>query len=377
MEALRIGHGMKTREPVGERPAALAQVPASPCGEDAPGEARFLQYETAKPFMVGLLHHTRNIRYLIHEAHVTGRSAILPPLALAPRHNFGIRREWRWEHYYDFSASSLTDAAGRQHPLPIADHPPGEGVRTWTLPGGTPMPDCARHYPLVVRRIADSFFKRELPVDTWPAVTVDLRCPERITTLARSVVRRLRALGGGHFVAVHVRRGDRIATKSVPDWPTRPPHVGRFLRDRGVADGTVVYIASNEREPDFWRPLEETWRVFRYVDFPVLEALVSGADEAPDNYLLYQVELQVLREGSLRIGTMPNEVWDWMHHWLVDQRNWPPPGFRRRWWQDGMRRIKPLIDRIADRLPPGPRRRLLSAWRTAWWAAFTPRLPDR
>ena len=93
--------------------------------------------------------------------------------------------------------------------------------------------------------------------------------------LARPVVRRLRSLGGGYFVAVHVRRGDQIAKGRIPDWLTRPAHVGRFLRSWGVADGTVVYIASNEREPDFWKPLKETWQVLSCADFPALEALAS------------------------------------------------------------------------------------------------------
>ena len=346
---------------------------------DTPGETRCLQYETAEPVVVGLLHHTRNLCHLLCEAHVTARLAILPALDLNPMHNFGLRREWRWEHYYDFGASSLTDAAGRQYPLPIANRPPGEGVRTLKLPGGAPMPDRARRYPLVVRRIADSFFERELPVDAWSEITVDLRPSGRAMALARPVVRRLRSLGGGCFVAVHVRRGDQIAKGKIPDWLTRPAHVGRFLRDRGVAGGTVVYIASNEREPGFWKPLEETWRVLHHADFPSLEALVSGAvgdgEGKPDNYLLFQVEQAVLREGSLRIGTVPNEAWGWMHDWLMDRKHWPRPGFRRRLLQAGMLRIRTPIRRLERRLPPKLRKRLARARRVAWQAVFMPPPP--
>ena len=192
------------------------------------------------------------------------------------------------------------------------------------------------------------------------------------------MVRRLRSLGGGYFVAVHVRRGDQIAKGRIPDWLTRPAHVGRFLRSWGVADGTVVYIASNEREPDFWKPLKETWQVLSCADFPALEALVSPPlppDEAPDNYLLYQVELAVLREGSLRIGTMPNEAWDWMHDWLMDRKHWPRPGFRRRLLQAGMSRLKTPIRRIERCLPRKPRRMLALARRMAWQAVFMPPPP--
>ena len=142
---------------------------------------------------------------------------------------------------------------------------------------------------------------------------------------------------------------------------TRPAWIGRFLRDRGVADGAVVYIASDERKPDFREPLKETWRVLRYVDFPALEALISSADETSDSYLLYQVEMTVLREADLRIGTMPNEVWTWMHDWLMDKEIWPPPSVRQRLLQAVIRRLDTPIRRIEDRLPRIPKRMLVSA----------------
>ena len=322
-----------------------------------PGEPRFLQYRTPRPPVGGLLDLSGRLALLLREAHVTGRLAILPPLTLDPRYNFGVRREWRWEHYFDLGASRLTDAAGRRHPLPIADCRPGDGVRTLRLRGGTLMPDRARDYPLVVRRLSHlSSLGRQLPVAGWPAATVDLLPAARAAALARPVVERLRSLGGGRFVAMHVRRGDRIALGEVPDRLTQSAHVGRCLRDRGVAAGAVVYIATDERDPDFWRPLQDIWRVFRHADFPALDALVSGAGEAPDNYLLFQVEREILREGHLRLGTMPNRDWAHMHGWFIDPKDWPPskmrsPGARRRWLVNRVRRLGAPVLRVEEMLP--------------------------
>ena len=62
----------------------------------------------------------RNLECLLAEAHALGRLAILPPLRLAPRHNFGAPRAWRWETYFDLDGSVLVDAAGRPGPLPLA-----------------------------------------------------------------------------------------------------------------------------------------------------------------------------------------------------------------------------------------------------------------
>ena len=328
------------------------------------GEPRFLQYEAAAPVAAGLLHHASNLEFLLREAHATARLAILPPPHFSLKHNFGVRREWRWEHYFDFAASSLTDADGRRFPLPIADCRPEEGARTLRLRGGEAMPERARNYPLVVRRISHPAFGRELPTDGWPESAVELRPSARAAALARPVAQHLRSLGGGRFAAVHVRRGDHVAAGYVPYVPARltaPPHIRQCLRRWGAADGAVVYIASDERDPDFWKPLQETYRLFRYVDFPALEALISGVDEAPDNYLLFQVEREVLREGYPRIGTMPNRMWAHMHDWLIDRENWPPrPGFGRR-LALGVRRLGPRIRRVEKRLPQKPSRMLASA----------------
>ena len=325
------------------------------------GEPRFLQYEAAAPVAAGLLHHASNLEFLLREAHATARLAILPQPHFSLKHNFGVRREWRWEHYFDFAASSLTDADGRQFPLPIADCRPEEGARTLRLRGKEAMPERARNYPLVVRRISHPAFGRELPTDGWPESAVELRPSARAAALARPVAQHLRSLGGGRFAAVHVRRGDRVAAGQVPDRLTSPPHIRQRLRHWGAADGAVVYIASDERDPDFWKPLQETYRLFRYVDFPALEALISGVGEAPDNYLLFQVEREVLREGDLRIGTMPNWAWAHMHDWLIDREDWPPrPSFSRR-LALGARRLARPLRRIEEYLPRTPSRMLASA----------------
>ena len=57
-----------------------------------------------------------NLECLLREAHASGRLALLPALNLAPHHNFGIDRDWRWDAYVDFEASRLLDSAGEEHP---------------------------------------------------------------------------------------------------------------------------------------------------------------------------------------------------------------------------------------------------------------------
>lgn len=111
----------------------------------------YLQYETSTPIVSGSEHQASNLRCLLQEAHATGRLAVLPALCLSPMHNFGICREWEWETYFDLGGSHLVDATGQEHPLPIADDLPTDGVQTLGLRQGEHMPARARDYTQVIR----------------------------------------------------------------------------------------------------------------------------------------------------------------------------------------------------------------------------------
>ncbi len=311
---------------------------------------RYLHYETASPVVAGLNHQVSNLRCLLLEAHATGRLALLPSLHLDPKHNFGVRRDWKWESYFDMDKSRLVDPAGRESPLPIADHWPNAGIRTLVLHPGERIPAYARNYPAypppricssyagmgaeppphLVRRIKHHVFSREVPADDWPATELRLVPSPLVLALARSAVQQIGLLDDGRFVAVHIRRGDRL--KQYPGWLTEPAHIRKCLTERRIADGSVVFIASDERAPNFWKPLQEHYRLIRFVDFPRLEALVSPADgRLPDNYLLYQVERAIMRSAWMRIGTLPVRGSD-MHGYLVSEEDWSrPPDVRNTW----------------------------------------------
>lgn len=283
----------------------------------------YLQYKTSAPVVAGLDHQVANLRCLLREAHVTGRLAVLPPIHLCPKHNFGVRRDWKWEAYFDFGESRLIDATGQERPLPIADEWPDADDRTLSLRPGERMPSGARHYRLVVRHVELTTFKKEIPADDWPTITIRLRASASVTDLARHVVQHIALLDGGRFAAVHVRRGDRLKLhREYPGRLTEPAHIRKYLTELGVAEGSVLFIASDERDPNFWRPLAEHYRLIRYVDFPRLEALAAKGGDLPDNYLLYQVEREVMRSAWLRVGTLPKHDELYMHGSLVSEENW-------------------------------------------------------
>lgn len=286
--------------------------PAAKWGSQGESRGRaFLQYQPCRPFVAGLKHWSSNLHCLLGEAWETGRLAILPPLVLDPKHNFGIDREWKWESYFDLDRSALIDAGGREQPLPISPHRADASLPTLVLQPGEPMPTRARRYPLAIRRIESHTFKREVPTNGWLATNLRLAPAACVLKLVWPVILHLSGLDGGRFVAVHVRRGDRLARREYSRRLTEPPHIRKILQERGVADGAVLFIASDEGRQDFWDPLKKYYRVVRYVDFPSLKAIVAPSNQSPprhgprDNYLLYQVEREIMRRAALWIETLP------------------------------------------------------------------------
>lgn len=314
--------------------------------------SRYLEYETVAPARSGLLHVVSDLRCLLTEARSAGRLAILPQLLLRPRHNFGIDREWRWDAYFDFGRSVLADSAG-EHPLPLANHEPAAELTTLVLDPGEPLPPDAADYPRIVRRFSNSSvpFRKQVPLPALARTQLRLAPSAEVTALAAPVLNRLAALSKGGFVAVHARRGDRVAYGEVPSRLTEPAGIRRHLRACEVADGSAIFLASDERRADFWKPLEEHYRLVRYVDFPKLAALVSPRDGLlPDNYLLYQVEREVMKAARLWIETLPF-VEPCAHSWLVSERFWTKTA-RRRARRDRWRLWKNRVRRIAGALAP-------------------------
>ena len=274
--------------PAGRAPPPLARAP------------RYLRYDAKTAIVVGMNHWLTNLECLMREAYATSRLAVLPALDLSPRHNFGVDREWRWESYVDLGESRLVDADGREHPLPLASRPPDVALPALTLNPGERMPPGAQVRRLVVRRIEHSLYRADVPEADRPPVDVRFRPAPRVRELARPMIEALTARGEGRFTAVHVRRGDR-------GWKrfTVPACIQAHLKGRGVADRSVVFILSDERAPGFWEPLKEHYDLVRYTDCPRLAGLVSGADgRRPDNYLLYEVEKEIMRSAALRIESL-------------------------------------------------------------------------
>ena len=278
---------------------------------------RYLRYAVRDERPAGLKHRLRNLRWLVADAHTSGRVAELPAPALDPRHNFGVSRSWLWDTYVDLATSVLVDAGGAERRLPLVRRIPDEpSLSTLRLPPRARLPADADRFGLVVREVTDNLYLREVALGRWPTppalrgvlpprapVTVRLQPSRRVLALARELIVALRGEGG--YAAVHVRRGDRLV--GPVRRATDPGRVCRVLRDRGVPAGTTVFLLTDERDPAYRAALGRHYRIVTARDFPEPAGLVCGeGGREPDNYLLFAVEQAVARAADLYIATLPD-----------------------------------------------------------------------
>ena len=193
----------------------------------------------------------------MREARALGRTALLPPLELDVAHNFGVARDWRWETYFDLAASRLVAADGAESPLPLAGRAP-PGLRPFRVAATARVPAAARDAALVVRRLNERVYGRDVRFAARPPPAFRMAPSARVAALARPVLDALARGAPGGFAAVHVRRGDllpRVARRTHPDAVR-----GRLAR-LGVTDGAVVFVLSNERDGSWWAALGRHYRL--------------------------------------------------------------------------------------------------------------------
>ena len=282
--------------------------------EDGPG---YLRYLPAQPEAGGMSHWLANLQCLLREALKLGRLAVLPPLGLSRRHNFGIARDWRWETYFDVGGGCLVAADGAALPLPVVARATGHTAPVLRVASGAPAPGHGPARTTVERRVGP-LYGEHVPSAGLAAATLRLPPSSAVLALARPVVARLASPAGG-YVAVHVRRGDRMRWRRRWRAGTSPERIRAMLHAQGVAANVPVFFLSDERDPVFWAALRDDCRLYRHTDFAALAALVDRAGrDAPDNYLLYEAEVEIMRHARLRIGTVAGRGRVAADAWLLE-----------------------------------------------------------
>ena len=255
----------------------------------------------------GISHQKSNLVSMAKEAFLAKRVLCLPCFHLHAKHNHGRQVLTTMEEYYDMG--SLRVEGEPVETLGINREPElGEDeIVTVAAARDAGEPDAA----LVCKDVSRLSRLRPLYEDLYPGFR-DLRVELGIHPSLTEIGDRIADLIAEGTTWIHVRRGDRTGQT---DEATRPEHIHRQIAR--FAPGTnTIYIATDEREPDFFAPLREHYELLTCGDFPELEDL--GAE---DNYRLFLVEQVIGARCAKRLSTFRTASPDY-HGYLHEDRGW-------------------------------------------------------
>lgn len=267
------------------------------------GSDKFLMYSfDGERRPVGLMHNLYNLEHLCRDAVDMGRTPVIPRPAFDRQHNLGRSVDTDWASYIDLAAIRVTDlkvdpkAEMRVHAVLETEWCRGNFTDEDFAMIGCRDDQGDPEVRVVVRVMPPS-------MDPWDGSDVRLReryqvrlkYAEDIQGLIDSVVRNL-----GSYVAVHVRRGDRLALNRRIDSFTRAPSISRFL-DGTFPAGTRVFLMSDERGEGFFDELRARHSVVTWRDLETVVEFMKVRNG--DNYALFCIEKGIYYHATARVSS--------------------------------------------------------------------------
>lgn len=257
----------------------------------------------------GLMHNLANLIDFMREAISLSRIPVIPVPCFDWNHNFGVQIDCEWSKYFCLEETKVYSPDN----ILIEPECPTQSFRYILNSEFNKLkfPDfeVARIAPFKNGADSDVCEKtvliRELTSDTalWGQISgsnatnydVRLNFSDQVVNLARLVTNQITP-----YIALHVRRGDRLRLNRRYDKHTKPDYITRFLF-QNFNEVPNVFLMSDERKSDFFDSLKKNINMFTYKDFADLSTLIQGA--APDNFMLFCVEKKIYYDAFKRIGT--------------------------------------------------------------------------
>ena len=106
-----------------------------------------------------------------------------------------------------------------------------------------------------------------------------------------------------YYIAMHIRSNDFYVMQDSSRYWNTTWHLKHIInRNRSIYKGCKIYIMSDIQDRRYFDFLKKDYNVYRYFDFPELEALVSkNNDSEIDNAMLYSVEKNILQYAHTKI----------------------------------------------------------------------------
>lgn len=268
-----------------------------------PDPSRYLTVQVqARP---GINHLRFALELLVREAVSVGRMPVAFKPRFDPRHNRDHDIDVDWDRYIDLDRVELVEAeTGVLTVIRVLRGVELDSIESlaalWIERDHVLTARECHDFDLIVRHNRTGLHVPAVHDGAagLPKYLVRFHPSVRVERLAQAVRQRL-----ADYCGVHVRRDDMLEMKDLYpnlDRDTQPDRIGDTLA-RVVAEGSAVYILTNERDKTFFTSLKKRFRVFQYFDFPELSELVEGPE--PDNFLLFEVEKLLFEGAKLKVHT--------------------------------------------------------------------------
>ncbi|TLD71356.1 hypothetical protein FEM03_07445 [Phragmitibacter flavus] len=235
----------------------------------------------------GISHQRSNLIAMIKEAAVNQRTLIAPEFCLAGKHNLGRTIGTQLDEYFDFERVNVDG-----QPLTVLTQCPekiGHSLAT-VNPDESLM---GRSERWLIKDLGGISLLRHTLQNLYPGFAdLAVRLPTRNSLLA--IANQLSSQIPPGAAWVHARRSDRLQETQ---HATHPEHIHRILQ-KICPKIKTVYIATDERDADFFSPLRRHYHLLTKANFPSFEALGST-----DNYKLFLVEREFAKFFTWRIST--------------------------------------------------------------------------
>jgi len=266
-------------------------------------------YPNDDQYRAGLMHNLANLIDFICEATALSRIPVIPAPCFEWNHNFGVQIACEWTKYFCLEDTKvyrqgniLLEPECKNQPFDYILHsefnklkiPDFEVARIDSCKNGADSDVCEK--TVLIRELTSN-------IALWGQISgsnakdydVRLNYSDQVVNLARLVTNQINP-----YIALHVRRGDRLKLNRRYDKHTQPENIARILFEK-LNQVQNVFLMSDEQRPDFFDPLKKNFNIFTYLDFPEISKLVKSAQ--PDNFLLFCVEKKVYYDAYKRIGT--------------------------------------------------------------------------
>jgi len=248
----------------------------------------------------GFMHNLSNFKNLLLEAYYLKRIAILPNPSFDPKHNNNYIVSHCWEKYIDFDSIKIQcNKTLNSEPIKcICRHKFDlESVNlkeTHRVNNFENADDCSKKY--LIRDISSD-------LSFWGVSELNLEKKYRvILNFSKDVIKMTNLVleDFQDYIAIHVRRGDRMMLNPKIKKFTNPKYISSCLLEK-YPNNTKYYLMSDEKESGYFDFIKENFDVKTYKDFPFLKDIVQGLK--PDNFMLFSIEKLIYYNAKERIGT--------------------------------------------------------------------------